>query len=162
MLGATGKASERERVRKTRAVTNAGEDTEKEVCRVEKSSIIITDAQRLSGYNRIRVGDGARSLPRSQVQGDVGAQKVDPQVGSTQASDTSKGEAPSSMICSPFPYVSSPLNGIPKTVKGCSFYSTRSSRYKYSRPCHFSRPRFSPPSIILLVTLPIHAMPLMH
>ena len=45
MLGATGKASERERVRETRAVTNTDEDTEKQVYRVEKSSIIITGAR---------------------------------------------------------------------------------------------------------------------
>ena len=56
----------------------------------------------VSGYSQIRAGNGAQSLPRGQVQGDVGAQKVDPQVESTQASDASKGEAPSSAICSPF------------------------------------------------------------
>ena len=57
----------------------------------------------VSGYNRIRANDGARSLSKNQVQGDVGAQKVDPQVGSTRAFDMSKGEAPSSTICSLLP-----------------------------------------------------------
>ena len=45
MLGATGKDSERERVRETHTVTNADEDTEKPVYRVEKCSIIITGAR---------------------------------------------------------------------------------------------------------------------
>ena len=36
MLGASGKASERERVRETCVVTNTDEDTEKQVYRVEK------------------------------------------------------------------------------------------------------------------------------
>ena len=44
MLGATGKASERDMVRETHAVTCTDEDTEKQVYRVEKGSLNISGA----------------------------------------------------------------------------------------------------------------------
>ena len=80
------------RIRETRAVTNTDEDTEKQVYRVEKVLLSSQVHGVVSGYSWIRADDGARSLAKSQVQGDVGAQKVDPQVGSTRASDVSKGK----------------------------------------------------------------------
>ena len=79
MLGATGKASERERMRIRCTVTNTDEDREKtSIYRVEKVLLRSQVHGVVSGYSRIRADDGARSSARSKVQGDVRAQKVDP------------------------------------------------------------------------------------
>ena len=66
-----------------------------------------------SGYNWIRAGDRRWSLVESRVRGDVIMQKVDHQVGSTRASDASKGKRLLFRFVLLFPCVSSPLNGIP-------------------------------------------------
>ena len=79
MLGAMGKASERERMRMRCTATNTDEDREKtSIYRVEKVLLRSQVHDVVSGYSRTRAGDGAQSSGRSKVQGDGGAQKVDP------------------------------------------------------------------------------------
>ena len=82
---------------------------------------------------------------------------VDPQLGSTRASDASRGSAFSLQPFGLSLYLPPLSMASPKTVKGRSFYSTRSGRYKHSRPVT-SLVLDSLPSFILLVTLPIYAI----
>ena len=82
---------------------------------------------------------------------------VDPQLGSTRASDASRGSTFSSQPFGLSLCISLLSMASPKTVKVRSFYSTRSGRYKHSRPVT-SLVLDSLPSFILLVILPINAI----
>ena len=68
----------------------------------------------------------------------------------------------SSDLFSSFPVYPLLSMAFPLTVKGRSFYSTRSGRYKHSRPLTSLVLDSLPLLIILLVTLPTHAVPLIH
>ena len=81
MLGATGKASERERIRIRCTITNTDEDRVKTsiyMSRVEKFLLRSQLRGVVSGYSRTRAGDGARGLARSKEQGDGRTWRVDP------------------------------------------------------------------------------------
>ena len=103
------------------------------------------------GYSRIRAGDGARSSENGARYKETSERRRSiPRSGALGCLTRARGSAFFRDLFSFFPACPFLSMASPLKFKGRSFYSTRSGRYKHSRPL----------LIIPLVTLPIHAVPL--